>query len=133
MLKKYFDNNLYVKIYKNKIVVKNLSNNLPAQMFTPDVSFSTNRLLIGTFAPAVQCLKHAIRSVASNSWLKVRPALLVQPMEMNEGGLSEVEDKLLRQCAFNAGGRKVVLWNGAELSNDKAIEKINNSQSELKN
>ena len=115
---------LYVKIYKNKIVVKNLSDNLSPQMFTPDVCFTTTRLLIGNFAPAVQCLQQAIRSSRSNSLFKISPSLLIQPMEMNEGGLSEIEDKVLREWALGAGARKVVLWIGTELSNDKAIEKI---------
>ena len=128
MFKKLFDNMLYVKIYKNKIVVKNLSNNLSPQMFTPDISFTTTRLLIGTFAPAVQCLKQAVSSSTPNSWFKAKPVLLIQPMEMNEGGLSEIEDKVLRECALSAGARKVIVWIGAELSNDKAIKKINSSR-----
>jgi len=128
MLNKLFTNSLYVKIYKNKIVVKNLSSNLPSQMFIPDISFTTTRLLIGTFAPAVQCLKQAIASSTPHSWFKAKPALLIHPMEMNEGGLSEVEEKILRECALGAGARKIILWIGAELSNEKAIEKINSSR-----
>lgn len=127
MLNKFFTDVLYVKIYKNKFVVKNLSTNLPAQMFTPDTSFTTTRLLIGTFAPAVQCLKRALSSSISNLWYKAKPSLLIQPMEMHEGGLSEVEERALRECGLSAGARKVVVWIGAELSNDKAIEKINSS------
>jgi hypothetical protein len=127
MFDKFFNSMLYVKVYKNKFVVKNLSNNLPPQMFAPDLSFTTTRLLIGTFTSAVQCLKHAVRSSTPNSWFKPKPILLIQPMEMNEGGLSEIEDKILRECALESGARKVVVWIGVELSNDKAIEKINNS------
>jgi rod shape-determining protein MreB len=128
MLNKFFTCMLYVKIYKNKFVVKNLSNNLSPQMFTPDVSFTTHRLLIGTFAPAQQCLKQAIRSAAPHSWFTARPSLLIQPMEMNEGGLSEIEEKILRECALGAGARKIIVWVGAELSNDKAVEKIKSSR-----
>jgi rod shape-determining protein MreB and related proteins len=128
MFNNLFDSMLYVKIYKNKIVVKNLSNNLSPQMFTPDIAFTTTRLLIGTFAPAVQCLKQAVRNSTPNSWFKAKPILLIHPMEMHEGGLSEIEDKVLHECALAAGARKVVLWLGAELSNDKAIEKINSSR-----
>ncbi|GGY82671.1 hypothetical protein GCM10011613_29390 [Cellvibrio zantedeschiae] len=124
MFNNFFSSMLYVKIYKNKIVIKNLSDNLSAQMFTPDTSFTTSRLLVGTFAPAVQCLKQAIKSSKSTSWLGASPCLLIQPMEMNEGGLSEIEDRVFRELGLGAGARKVVLWVGAELSNEKAIEKI---------
>lgn len=128
MFNNFFSCMLYVKIYKNKIVVKNLSDNLPAQMFAPDIAFTTTRLLIGTFTPAVQCLMRALRSSTSNSWFKSKPVLLLQPMEMHDGGLSEIEDRVLRECALGAGARKVIVWIGAELSNDKAIEKINSSR-----
>lgn len=127
MLNTLFNCMLYVKIYKNKIVVKNLSDNLSPQMFTPDISFTTTRLLIGIFAPAVQCLTQAVSSSAPNLWLKFNTAMLIQPMEMIDGGLSEIEDKILRECALGAGARKVTVWVGAELSNDKAIEKIKSS------
>lgn len=127
MLKKLFGSKLYVKIYKNKIVIKNLTTDLPPQMFTPDTPFTTTRLLIGSYTPAVKCLNHAIKSSGITFWLMGQPAVLVQPMEMIEGGLSEIEDRFLRQCAFGAGARKVIVWIGAELSNEKAIEKIKNS------
>lgn len=127
MLNKLFSSRLYIKIYKNKIIVKNLSSNLPPQMFTPDIPFSTARLLIGSYAPAVKCLKNAIKSSGVTSWYMARPAILIQPMEMNEGGLSEIEDHFFRKCVFGAGAFKVALWIGAELSNEQAIEKIKNS------
>lgn len=124
MFNQLFNSLLYVKIYKNKIVVKNLTDNSPTQMFAPDVAFTTTRLLIGNFAPAAECLKQAIKNSRSKSLFVVAPAILLQPMEMCEGGLCEIEDRVLRECGLGAGARKVVLWLGEELSNEKAIEKI---------
>jgi len=124
MFKYFFSSNFYVKIYKNKIVVNNLSNQLPAQMYTPDTPFTSTRLLVGNFAPAMQCLKQAIKSSQSNSWLSGGIRLLIQPMEMYEGGLCEVEERVLRELGLGAGARKVVIWTGSELAKDKAIQKI---------
>lgn len=124
MFNQLLNNFLYVKIYKNKIVIKNLTDNLPTQMFAPDVAFTTTRLLIGNFIPAVECLKQAIKSSRSKSLLAGSPTILLQPMEMCEGGLCEIEDRVMRECALGAGARKVVLWIGEELANEKALEKI---------
>lgn len=125
MYKQFFASNLYVKIYKNKIVVNNLANQLPAQMYTPDTPFTSTRLLVGNFASAAQCLRQAVKSSQSNLWLRGL-RLLIQPMEMNEGGLCEVEEKIFRELGVSTGARKVVIWIGAELAKDKAIQKINN-------
>ena len=124
MFNTFFSSVLYVKVYKNKFVVKNLANNLSSQIFTSDTPFTTTRLLIGTFAPAAQCLKHAVRSSTSNAWF-IGPKILIQPMEMNDDGLSEVEDRILRECALSSGARKIVVWIGTELSDAEVIEKIN--------
>ncbi len=124
MLKRLLGAKFYVKIYKNKIVIKNLSNALPAQMFMPDTPFTSTRLLVGAFSPAVQCLTQAIKS--TKTWLGASPRLLIQPMEMNEGGLSEVEERIFRELGLGAGARKIVLWVGEELANDKALQKLNN-------
>jgi len=52
------------------------------------------------------------------------PRVLIQPLEMTEGGLSEVEDRLFRELALGAGARKVVIWVGKELSVIEAQEKL---------
>lgn len=51
---------------------------------------------------------------------------------MIEGGLSPVEERALRELAFGAGGHKVVIWVGKELSNEEVIEKATTHNKTLK-
>ena len=48
-------------------------------------------------------------------------------MEMNEGGLSEVELRVLNELAYAAGAFRVFIHEGAILSKNDAINKINNA------
>lgn len=125
MFLRFFRSDFYVKIYKNKIVINNLTNNLPAQMFMPDVPFTTTRLLVGKFSSAEACLTQALKTTNSSIWFSKGKRLLIQPMELVEGGLSEVEERVFRELGLGAGAIKIVLWIGAELANDKAIQMLN--------
>ena len=49
----------------------------------------------------------------------------MHPMEMYEGGLSEVEERILNELAFSAGAIKVALHTGATLTAKEAKHKIN--------
>jgi hypothetical protein len=44
---------------------------------------------------------------------------------MAEGGLSEVEERVLKEVAIGAGASKVVVWVGRELSDGEVREKLN--------
>lgn len=47
-------------------------------------------------------------------------------MERCEGGLSQVEERVLHELAAGAGARKVVVWVGAELSDGEVLAKLKN-------
>lgn len=49
------------------------------------------------------------------------PLVVIQPLEMIEDGLSEVEERVLREVAASAGARKVVVWVGHELSDAEVM------------
>jgi len=44
---------------------------------------------------------------------------------MIEGGLSQVEERVLRELAAGAGARKVFVWVGHELSDQEVIQRAN--------
>lgn len=50
--------------------------------------------------------------------------MVIQPMEKTNGGLSEVEERILRELAISAGARKVVIWVGNKLTNRVVIHKF---------
>ena len=122
MLKELFISNVYVKIYKNKFTVKNVDKNIGVVINAIE-PFTTTRLLVGEFNNAEKLLKETLKKLFTGQWYAASPIIVIQPMEMIEGGLSPVEERVLRELAFGAGGRKVVVWVGKELSNEEVIEK----------
>jgi hypothetical protein len=127
MLSRFFANPLYVRVRKNQLRVRNLvsSQETPFYGVPP---FTTARLLIGQFQAAESVLKRAVKEMSRGGLFAVSPQVLIQPLEMIEGGLSEVEERVLREVAIGAGASKVVVWVGRELSDTEAREKLNGKQ-----
>ena len=78
-----------VDIYKNKMVF--MIGNESKTIF-PESPFTTERLLVGTFVPAVECLKSGLKQIGAIGFLKSKPKLVIAAKELNQGGLSEVEE-----------------------------------------
>ncbi|AXG48396.1 MULTISPECIES: YjaA family stress response protein [Photorhabdus] len=84
---------IYIRLYINKIVVRNVSTGKEVSG-TPDTPFTTSRLLLGQMIPAMFLLKKLIKKVRKNTWYNFflsNHHVIIQPMEMNEGGHSQVE------------------------------------------
>lgn len=73
----------------------------------PSVPYAGQRILVGSFQPAVDCLRQALEEIGASGTFKRKPALRIQAMEMNEGGLSEVEERCLREVGLTVGARSV--------------------------
>ncbi|WP_428636981.1 hypothetical protein [Shewanella sp.] len=91
------------QIYPDRIV---LSKGSQQTALSPSAPFTTRRLLVGNFAPAEQCLKQGLTELGCLGLFK-RPKLVIQPMAMCEGGLSEVEERCLMELGLSAGARDV--------------------------
>jgi len=125
MLRDLFKSHVYVKVYRNKFVVKCLKKNNEIVSYATE-PFTTERLLVGDFTNAEKLLKEILKNLYKGSWLAPSPIIMIHPMEMVDGGLSPVEDRVLRELAFGAGGRKVTVWVGNELSDQEVVNKSNN-------
>jgi len=126
MLSKFFTNIFYVKIYKNKFVVKNISENNEVTLSATQ-PFTTTRLLVGEFIEAEKLLTKALNKSSKSKWFSPSPTVVIQPMEMAEGGLSGIELRAIRELAFGAGARKVLVWEGNVLSNKEVIKNAKNT------
>lgn len=125
MLKKLLNRVAYVKVSKNQFRVRDVLDNKEATVSAPE-SFSTNRLLVGEFSVAEKYLKEAINKVYERHWFASSPVIVIQPLEMIEGGLSQVEERVFMELAAGAGARKAVVWVGHELSDQEVIDNANN-------
>ncbi len=86
--------------------------------------FSTKRLLVGQFYEAEEALQKLIRSVIGKTWFKPALTIVMHPLEMIEGGLSQVEDRVLRELAAGVGGKEIRVWIGPSLSNQELINEL---------
>lgn len=93
-----------VEIFKNRMM---LTANRKSVTVEPEEPFTTTRLLVGTFRPAVECLKEGLLKVDAIGFFKGKPRLLVLPRVMAEGGLSEIEERCLLEVCLSAGAGKV--------------------------
>lgn len=92
-----------VKIFENRMVLTANGNTVNVE---PSKPFTSTRLLVGTFMPAVECLKEGLSKVGATGFLKEKPKLLILPQAMTEGGLSEIEERCLLEVGLSAGAGK---------------------------
>ena len=126
MIKNLIKTDIYVKVYENKFEAKNLSMNRLWEQATPEQPFSTERLLVGTFSTAEPALTELIKRLTPSGLLKRRPHIVIQPMGKTEGGISEVEARTFKELAYGAGGFKVIVHVGKELSDVEAVKLLRN-------
>ncbi len=115
-----FSQSVYIQIYANRFVLKLLEEGAAPVTITADEPFTTQRLLVGQFAVAERTLKQGLKRLFQGRWFAPSPRAVIHPMEMVEGGLSEIEMRVFNELAAGAGAHKVVVWIGPELSNSEA-------------
>lgn len=120
----FFQNSLYVQVRRNQIRVRHIESNREGT-FLAETPFSTSRLLVGEFQAAEKLLRRAVKEISPRGIFSVAPHVLIHAMEMAEGGLSEVEDRVLREVAIGgARASKVVVWVGGELGDTEVKAKL---------
>jgi hypothetical protein len=115
-------NDLVAYVQKNHIEVMNLKDGATA---ADSGHFTTTRLLVGDFKIAEELLTRLIKEVKSRGLFAAQPALLIQPLEMTEGGLSMVEERIFLELGAGAGARHVKLHVGPKLGQQAALAVIN--------
>jgi rod shape-determining protein MreB len=122
-LRRYLASTVYVRVRRNRFRLRHLESGreLAVDGKRP---FSTERLLVGDFEAAQETLKQALRQAAGGGLFAVSPRVVIQPLESIEGGLSEIEERVLRELASGAGARQVAVWVGPELDDAQVREKL---------
>ena len=115
-----FGDVLYIKIFPNKIFVRNVKQNkeLSKESSTP---FTTQRLLVGEFTVAEKFLKALIAEVSPKGFFQTPHRAVVQPQAMIENGLSEVEQRLFLELALGSGASKAKVHTGSDLQDDAVL------------
>jgi hypothetical protein len=114
---------VYIQIFRDKVKLINLKTGEQLNR-AAEHPFSTERQVVSNFNHADNTIRAALKEMGiggSFSRLKV----VIQQMEGLEGGLSQVEQRGLRDLAEIAGANKVYLVeHGKELSLKEAFELI---------
>ncbi|HEA4618382.1 TPA: hypothetical protein RW203_003455 [Escherichia coli] len=90
---------LYIQIRRNQITVRDLESK---REVSGDAAFSNQRLLIANFFVAEKVLQLHPRSTWHSFLPAKRMDIVVSALEMNEGGLSQVEERILHEVVAGA-------------------------------
>ena len=119
----FFQSNAYVRVKKNQFHVRHIESGKEAT-FDAQPPFTTTRLLIGEFGVADALLKRAFREMLKTKFFAPSPHVLMHPLEMLEGGLSEIELRILKEVALGAGAIKAQVWVGSQLTDAEVLAKL---------
>jgi rod shape-determining protein MreB and related proteins len=122
LLTKLFPNTAYVRVRRNEFRIRHIESGNEAT-FKADVPFSTVRMLIGDFAAADRALKDALQQ-AHKGRFRAPSQIVIHPLELIEGGLSQIEERTIYEVAKGAGASKVLVWLGPELTDEQVKEKL---------
>lgn len=123
MLSRLFANTVYVQVRKNAFRLRHIESRKERDVAAP-TPFTTARLLVGQFREAASLLRKAVGELAGGGLFAASPVVVIHPTEMVEGGLSEVEERVLRELALGAGARSVVVHVGPALADAEVTAMI---------
>ena len=82
--------------------------------------FSHPRVCINDFEIAQATLMYFIRKVL-NKKIMVRPIIIMHPQKDFQGGLSQIEERAIKELAEAAGARQCHVWVGRQLKDVEMI------------
>jgi len=124
LLTMLFPNPVYVRVRRNQLRIRHVESGTETT-FQADVPFSTERMLIGEFSAAEHALKSALKQAETGRYLRMPSQILIHPLEMTDGGLSQIEERAFHEVAMGAGASKAFVWVGPELSDAEVKNKLN--------
>ncbi|WP_297767882.1 hypothetical protein [uncultured Alcanivorax sp.] len=126
-IRRWFSEDFYVQIHENRYVITSLDNPGESRRFPATDAFSTSRLLVGHFLVAETLLRATLGQMNGGSRLKSY-RLIMHPRDKAEGGLCEVETRVLQDLAFGAGAHDAIIWEKEPLSATQAKALWDNPQ-----
>ncbi|MFI8480260.1 hypothetical protein ACIGCM_06795 [Pseudomonas sp. NPDC078700] len=115
-------NTLYLQLMKNRMRLLHIESGKTIEL-AADSPISNNRLLVADFLATEALLKQAIAQLETKRWFQLQmPAqMVIQPLELIEGGLAPVEERILLELGHGSGARKVQIHVGEQLSPEAVL------------
>jgi len=117
MFNKFKSQIIYVQIRENSLKIRSVKEDKTIEI-DAKIPFSTKRLLVGEFTIATELLSEGLKQLENNF---IAPTIVIHPLENIDEKLSEVEEKVFKELALNAGAKEVKLWLGEELSDKELL------------
>jgi hypothetical protein len=114
---------VYARVEQNSFDLLHAQSNTKYRA-VPATPFASTRLAVANFGVAQATLKAALPSVLPNGIFKSSPTLVIHQVYLSEGGLSEVEERVIRELGYGAGARKVYVWQGQQLSVEQLLNRV---------
>ena len=122
MLKTFFNQTIYVKVEKDAFELFHVQDNMRLRV-QPENGFSTIRMAIGDFSKAENALKKGVRELYKKSFFKPAPEFVMHQTHLAEGGLCQVEERVLRELAYGSGASSVFVWHGQDISETQLLSR----------
>lgn len=107
-------NVIYIKLYENRVIIRDVNTKVTVDRKSLE-PFSNSRLLLADFTIAEKFIREILVELHGKRMFKKALAVLIQPMEKTEGGLSQVEKVSFNDLALHIGGKYVKIeentWN----------------------
>jgi rod shape-determining protein MreB and related proteins len=85
--------------------------------------FKHPRTLLADFAIAERTLKYFVFKVFPISFFKPAPTLIIHPLEVLDGGLTQIEIRAFGELGAMTGSKQVYVWEGVELSKNDLLDR----------
>ena len=119
---KFSDNIIYVHIEKDAFTLFHVQQKKKLHIASP-TPFSNTRLAVAHFNRASETLEKGVKQLSPFRLFKLRPVLVMHQLYLAEGGLCEIEERILRELAEAGGGRDSYVWEGPLLSPEQLLNK----------
>lgn len=83
--------------------------------------FSHPRTLLADFAIAEQTLRYLIKQALPKAFFVASPCVVLHPLAMLEGGLTQIEIRAFTELAKIAGASQVYVWQGPALTREQLL------------
>lgn len=85
--------------------------------------FSHPRTLLADFAIAEQTLRYLIKQAMPKRFFVTSPFVVLHPLTMLEGGLTQIEIRAFAELAKMAGASQVQVWQGPPLTREQLLNR----------
>ena len=78
--------------------------------------FSHPRSLVSNFKYSEKVIQHAIRKIHDGTYFSPAPRVVMHQLEKDEGGLTDVENRVLLELGYGGGAREVLVYSGPPIN-----------------